>query len=438
VEVYLGNSLVLLIGANPLPNYVVADYLLSEQNPEFHEIWLVHSERRHKQAGTKEVADRLREVLHEKYNGVSLNYCSLCDVGNANQIIRDIEDKLLKSISLGICHFNYTGGTKAMSVHIYRAIEKSDRFKAKIFSYLDARHFVLKDDEKGTITEDLRTRISVSLNDLISLHGYKNTKQKSYLWIDSLKVINQMIYSSEISKFLSWEKEVIRKLYYDKGQFVESSNRIRERLENNKQLFDKHEFTNRILPFLREFPSEHSILDKTGTTLWIPGSDISNNEYTSRIKPAVHDFLDGKWLENYIFMILSERIDKEFPDWKIPIGCNWKFRKEPTGKGFELDVILVNGYQVCGISCTTDSTESICKEKGFEIMHRVNQIGGEEGLAVLVTCLSHNDPQEGDRVDRLEEDLHYETGGEVKLRVLGIEDLQEEILWGKIRDHIWR
>jgi len=435
------SSLVLLIGTNPLPNYVVAEYLLSKQiDDPINEIWLVHSEKRGEQAGTKKTADRLKEVVSERYSGnISFNYCSLSAIGDAKAIEGDVKEKLLKYAEDGNVHLNYTGGTKAMSVHVYRTIEKSDKFKKKVFSYLDAREFCLKDDEEEIVSDDdLREEVFISLQDLAKLHGYEKKREgKSCYWLDTLEEFKKLIDQSQLSEFLEWKNGVIRKLYYEKGNFIESSNKIRERLNKEKNLFNNHLFKDTVLPLLQAFPKEHSILDETGEFLWIPDENTSK-KYQDRVKPAVTEFLDGKWLENYVLMILKGKIAEEFSGKDIPIESNWELRK-PGGKEFELDVIVMNGYQVCGISCTTDRKEDLCKLKGFEVWHRVNQIGGEEARAVLATCLTHNHIERGDQVEILEEDLRYETGSEgKKFIVLGIEDLKEEMLWKKIKKHIWR
>lgn len=428
-------SLVLPIGTNPLPNYVVAEYLLSKT--KINEIWLVHSEERDVQAGTKEIAERLKEVISARHSDISFKYCSLSNIGNAESIINDIEKNLLEYVTKGNIHFNYTGGTKPMSVHIYRVIEQSCKFQEKTFSYLDAREFVLKDDKDGIVSEDLRKEVSISLEELITLHGYEKMKEEgNYYWLGALEIFKKIIDGSKLSEFLDWKKEVIRKLYYKEGKFIESRQKIQESLDEEKNLFDNHPFKAKVLPLLQAFPEEHSILNKTGQSLWTPDNSTSN-KYKARVKPAI-EFLDGKWLENYVLMILKDKIAKEFSGKKVPIECNWKLMRQGGGKDFELDIILLNGYQVCGISCTTDTSEKLCKMKGFEVLHRVNQMGGEEAKAVLITCLTHNHCERGDQVKILEDDLRYETGSEKdKLIVLGIEDLKEERLWEKIKEHIW-
>ncbi len=433
-------SLVLLIGTNPLPNYVVAEHLLSKQiDDPINKIWLVHSEKGGVQADTKEIANRLKEVVSVKHSGILFEYCSLSNVGNARAIERDVKDKMLEYIEEGNIHLNYTGGTKAMSVHVYRAIEQSDKFQKKTFSYLDARGFVLKNDDKGIVSGDLREEVSISLEDLVKLHGYKKMKEEeNYYWLDALKIFQDIIARGELSEFREWKKKVIRGLYYEKDKFIESREKIQQRLNKEKNLFDDHSFKEKVLSLLQAIPEKHSILDETGQSLWIPDEKTRNIEYVTRVKPAVKEFLDGKWLENYVLMILKDKIKGEFSGKDIPIESNWKLIREGGGKDFELDLIVINGYQVCGISCTTDANENLCKEKGFEVLHRVNQIGGEEAKAVLITCLTYNDHDRGDQVETLKEDLKYTTGSEEdKLLVLGIEDLQEDKLWKKIRKHIW-
>ena len=58
--------LILLIGINPLPNFVVAEYFL-KQNPKIQKIWLVHSEQNKLQAGTDTQAKYLEDVLHTRW-----------------------------------------------------------------------------------------------------------------------------------------------------------------------------------------------------------------------------------------------------------------------------------------------------------------------------------------------------------------------------------
>ena len=66
-------DLILLIGTNPLPNYVVAKHFL-ENNPLLQRIWLVHSEETRYQAGTSFQAKNLEKVLEEQYKATKKDY----------------------------------------------------------------------------------------------------------------------------------------------------------------------------------------------------------------------------------------------------------------------------------------------------------------------------------------------------------------------------
>ena len=59
-------DLILLVGTNPLPNYVVAEYFLSQDN-RIRKIWLVCSEKTNYQAGTEELAVNLKALLDQKH-----------------------------------------------------------------------------------------------------------------------------------------------------------------------------------------------------------------------------------------------------------------------------------------------------------------------------------------------------------------------------------
>ncbi|RMD58070.1 MAG: hypothetical protein D6828_03055, partial [Nitrospirae bacterium] len=97
---------------------------------------------------------------------------------------------------------------------------------------------------------------------------------------------------------------------------------------------------------------------------------------------------------------------------------------------FEIDVILIKGYQLVGVSCTTDSTKGLCKSKGFEIFLRTRQIGGEEARAVLVTRLKSSVR------DELQDELEVDTGGKENILILGEEDLKGDILKTKFKEFI--
>lgn len=430
-------DLIILVGTNPLPNYVVVKYFLRE-NKQFQRTWLVHSEEvsRINQKGTKQLAENIRQIIRQETEKMDIKYVSLSDIADARSIESDIKRNLFDKLPSGAkLHLNYTGGTKAMAVHVYRTLENISEGKCT-FSYLNARNFRIHEDQGRFHTGDLRETISLSLENLIKLHGsIWDRTEEDKVWPNVDKACVHLIDNGYISDYLNWLDSFIEPLYYANGKKFSSLKQLREHIEVLKQdgSWDKFErifkeTPNWIMEILRSFPQEYSPLQLDGS-IWIPGEEDSKTVFKKRFETPVHNYLVGKWLEKYIADVIKKNADSEGLGWLI--DKNWFIKNQGYEKKFELDVICMNGYQVCGISCTVDRTEAICKSKGFEVLTRVEQIGGEEGKAVLITCLKK------DSVGTVQNDLEKIRGSwDNKLLVLGIEDLQEEILWKKIKEHI--
>jgi len=434
---------VLLVGTSPLPNYVVAKYFL-KNNQGLKKIWLVHSEKRADigQEGTKWFAENIKNVLTEEFNGkVEFNYISLRDVSSAKETQNNINEKLIGKLgSESNVRLDYTGGTKIMSVHIHRTL--SEKLKNAFFSYLDVRTLRLKDDERGNITEDLRNTIDISLDNLMKLHGYERDKQlpANYWdsWKETLKAFKQLIDRDRLQNYLDWKNDTLREIFYESDKFLEWS-KFKEVYEVrvSSQKFKNSLNDNDLRALLLTIPEENKFFNDEWEI------EVKNKKgYGKCCKETIKNFLDGKWLERYVYMILEQKIKEEFPGKNIPIETNWEIKKTEGKKTFELDIILINGYQVCGISCTTSNKEFLCKSKGFEVLHRANQIGGEEAKAILITCLPKERPGKGETAEIVEEmdnDLKTIAGSDdEKLLVLGIDDLKEDRLWKKIKRFVWK
>jgi hypothetical protein len=100
---------------------------------------------------------------------------------------------------------------------------------------------------------------------------------------------------------------------------------------------------------------------------------------------------------------------------------------------FELDIIMLNGYHLTGISCTVSDNVPFCKSRGFEIILRTRQIGGDEARAILITRLNRN------QTKILQEVLVYSTGGnQENILVLGVDDLrQDDIYLRKVEEFVF-
>ncbi|NUO83238.1 hypothetical protein HUU05_24460 [candidate division KSB1 bacterium] len=341
------DHLILLVGTNPLPNFVVADYFL-QNNSKLQTIWLLYSEENNFQASTNRQAKKLETLLRKRWQGkhVSLKFplekISLTDVSDAATILREIENKMLRGWQANQSfHLNYTGGTKAMATHVYRRLQELQKRGQHPFSYLDANNFRLVVDnygierfvgEDGIETDDLRQKVQVEFEDLIALHD-----------------------------------------------FVRKNHDSPANLEEAKQLFQ---------------------------------------QYIQPGKKA--DIKDGHWLETYLAQQIQEKLGSKLnnPDGVLQ---NWEIRKSTWRTYFELDIILLHGYHLTGLSSYKGSKKPEAKNKGFEIIQRCRQIGGDEARAIIVAGL------EKPHTDLLQEELEYETGCDRKnVLALGLADLRNE------------
>ncbi|KYC35608.1 hypothetical protein WA1_07240 [Scytonema hofmannii PCC 7110] len=126
---YKVDHLFLLIGENPLPNYVAAKMLLNEGGT----VYLVHS------TDTASKADCLsRSLKHLNIQFISLAKKEADSYFIWNKIKNKVEE-IVKTNPIHTFGLNYTGGTKAMSVHAYRGLLDAVGIHNPQFSYLDAR-----------------------------------------------------------------------------------------------------------------------------------------------------------------------------------------------------------------------------------------------------------------------------------------------------------
>ncbi len=426
--------LILLIGTNPLPNFVTVRYFL-QYNLNLRNIWLVHSEDNKYQSGTSFFAENLRILLKKSNDDLSCNFIPLINLASDQAIKRDLESHLLKKADKSNkFHLNYTGGTKTMAVHAYSFLKEN--FKDRIsFSYLDARSYRLIWDESDDCTDDLREKVKISLDDLLFLHGYKmeDKNKDGTKWDEAVSVFGKIISKNELKKYLLWCKSFLRKVYWDEdSSFIETVKKFKENIikkhihEKIKDFNDgKYEFLNILL---KSIPPEHSLVDDNNK-LWIPDDKVTNKVFYNRLKPSVKDFLDGKWLEHYVVGLLQG--DECLSRNKIYFLHSLEAYKAEQLKPLEIDIALIYGYQLIGISITTGDKEDECKLKAFEILHRVNQIGGEESKAMQICCL----PDEG--IDNFENDIRMVTGSsEEKFKATGIGTLKKENLLKEIRGFI--
>jgi len=165
--------LVLMVGTNPLPNYVVGSYL----KENYDKFVLIYSEKNENinQSSTADYADKLKEHLNLDNSNCD-TYCdtfSLSNVSNPSDIRDDlgiILEKFPKD-NINEVHLNYTGGTKTMAVHVYNFLKENFNGKFNA-SYLDARSHKLIYDNGERKSVNLKDKIKIDIDTLLSIHLY--------------------------------------------------------------------------------------------------------------------------------------------------------------------------------------------------------------------------------------------------------------------------
>jgi len=326
--------LILLIGTNPLPNFVVAEYYL-QNNPELKNIWLVHSEKTNSHEGTYTYAENLVNALKVRHpnNPVRFNFIPLSNISDANKISFDIRTLLIIPELKGnsSVHLNYTGGTKVMGTHVYLSLKQEDKRLSKSFSYLDARTFKIVDDEKGYIREDLRDTVSLTFSELIQVHGFERKNKDSNNDFEGvMREFRELIKRGKLKEVFHANGGYDRAIFESKNKKGKLAEKIEDIDPNIIANSTPNDVFQRILSAL---PDDYKIFKKG-----------SGKNFKRAIK-----FLDGGWFEEYIYKVLKENFNQP----NIEILKDWEIRKDGWTGNFQLDVILLRGYQLIGISCTT-------------------------------------------------------------------------------------
>ncbi len=384
---YQTDMLILLVGGNPLPNYVAAQLLA----PATARLLLVYSH------GTRSQCSNLKRALEKK--GYTFNHDDLIKVEESNpaDICSKVENKVkgtTKTIGL-----NYTGGTKAMSVHTYRALEKTEGPTVRYYSYLDARTLSMwfTNIEGSTWFEPVGTQVQVDLHELLSLHGLEKLEQEmsdKVIWSETTQVLVEFYSSSEHQKLRDWYK--VKNFNKESGPELNLSTdelpqTIREALQHDN-------------PSLT-FPASFNDLVVAG------GFQPEDKRTPAGV---CGKWFTSTWLEEYVLrQVQAIQAAQQINDVKISI-------KPALGDddSFEFDVAFMRGYQLFGLSCSAMFKKAELKEKLLEAAVRAAQLGGGETCFALVCCA------EGDTLQQLKSQLKSLPNlDERRIKVFGQADL---------------
>jgi hypothetical protein len=378
-EMPADRKLVLLVGSNPLPNYLAA----CAQRPG--RVALVYTEE------TKDAKDRLRRELARalKLSEDDFDEPFVEDATCATTVQRAL-DSLVSSDEDRDVLLNYTGGTKVMAAHARLAFSGSGG-RAEHASYLD----------EGDINRQARLRfddgnskplseIPLTLATVLALHGIthkpREARTPAPTTDDARDILCKVLADPPLAAALYGERE-----------------RLQE-LGNPNKATSK--------PFRA---------DRFGLTLSLP--EFPTSEQLSQIKNADekkswfrqwYAFFGGEWLEEWLGAPI--RALDLAPAHEITVGVN-AHRGEKQAQ-LEVDVAVVRGHRSYFVSCTTDASKHICKSKLFEVAVRSRQLGGDLARAALV-CLTDDRT-----VSALQDDVNDVWGASNTTKVFGISDVR--------------
>jgi len=401
---YQVNHLFLLMGENPLPNAVAALTLLQPGGTPY----LVHT--RHTQTQAERLADVLQDIP-------TLKPAQLINLGT-NQaepfVIRQRMQAIARSLS-GRIGMNYTGGTKAMSVHAYRSLEQVHPHA--IFSYLDSNTLEMVIDNDQSSSARFKVAPELSLDQLFRLHGL--------IWRSDSPPLTQPILSTAATRLAKFH------------QFLTLSKAWRSWCNAELRKFGKNEYGHwRMEAELAQFPP------LTLVNLPDPLKDVLQNHFgatgsTLSLQVAqkqgfghftqLCEWLDGTWLEHYVL----DQVQQVAPACGIHDSrLSFRIRdlNQPNHRWdkFEFDVAFMHHYQLFALSCTTTDRRGLCKQKLIEANLRARQLGGAEARVGLVCSY--------DKPDSLRSELEVATRNR-KIAVFGRSDLpslgQKIVNWVK-------
>ncbi|NJR18401.1 MAG: DUF1887 family protein [Calothrix sp. CSU_2_0] len=390
---YKVDHLFLLIGENPLPNYVAANLLLKEGGTAY----LVHT------TDTEKSAKRLKTELNG-FKDVEMR-----SLGNYESDAFHIQKKIreeLEKIKSGKIGLNYTGGTKAMAVHGYKAAFENR--PDAIFSYLDPRRLELcidREDRERDRPKIQPSTLQVKLVKIFQLHGLELKK-------DPVKIPQLPALASSFASI--FEDESKSKKWFDwfYNIFCEEARKKKKNGSwgdwKSKTNLEKVVIVlNDLLPdFITSFKNENFLKDENKLVLLAAKTTDAFSEVESFCK-----WLDGLWLEHYVLEQVQNIASSCFIG---DYGLNFEIPLIGTKDGFEFDVAFTRGYQLFALSCTTTSDRKLCKSKLFEAYLRARRMGGDEARVALICCSNEPDTLKAEIADSTNDD---------KIQVFGREHL---------------
>ncbi len=399
------DNLFLLVGGNPLPNYIAAHILLRPKG----RLHLVYSK------DVKEIANKLagyfpsRHLLHE-----------LQDPADGAEILKVLSEALQKHCQSDTVGLHYTGGTKAMSVHAHQIIRK--QCNDAILTYLDARTLSLRrDDQMQPIYVQYQVKPMVA--DLFNLHDITLQKElpnetpqpifpqleKALAEVHSTKdgIVAydrwcRRYLRIQPKKYETENRQTIDKLIALSTQNTDSDFYKLALMELRASEVCRNEKVNKASHFLENpipLPDQQCLSKVTAAmqttfgiddTVFDPQTVVDSLKLQSEIQKINHliDYLDGTWMEQWV---LAAFIANQATHCLHSLTVSLESHQKQARLKFEFDVAAMQGYQLYAVSCTRSEDHHLCKSKLFEAFTRATQMGGDEARVGLVCAVADSD-----------------------------------------------
>ncbi|MCL1473242.1 Card1-like endonuclease domain-containing protein [Argonema antarcticum] len=382
------DHLFLLIGENPLPNYVAARTLLQVGG----KVYLVDTTGTNPtEPGKEGPSQRLREILGlSEQDRVPLedNESDAYEIKKTiTAKVKEIQEKDKQDYPGETKRFglNYTGGTKAMAVHVYQALLELKLSPEPVFSYLDPRSLKMRIDHQNTQLDVLEDKVKIwldiSFEKLFDLHNLRWNPDDEPIKIPCLTeaakdlvdlYINQR--NSVAEGYRKWREDILAK---------------EAKYQNRHWLYENQ---------LKSVSLDLSNLPSPIQQVLKKGLNLSSNQLDLKVAKSYGfnkisqfcEWLNCGWIEHYVLWQVQQIRNIEINESAMSFHIEDSDNPNANWDKFEFDVAFRRGYQLFALSCTTAIYDDTCKEKLFEAYIRARQLGGAEARVALV-C-PHNDP----------------------------------------------
>ena len=345
------DDLVLLVGRNPIPNFVAASVL----HPKT--IYMVFTE------DTKAVKDRLVETLqtHVSWdlkvpNFIDHELVNECSVNEVKRIVKEF-------IPAG-SGLHYTGGMKTMAAHVYYFWRQSGG-DPRFASYLDESSGTIWFDDG--LSEGIDGAAPLSLKALSDLHGLSKLNARSLPEENSLKGCPSAGDAVTITREAAKNPERISDLTKTLGNYIDWACTVFSRLSYSSDF------------------SPPGAKNQTAKSKWIAF------------------FEHNQWLEVFTAHCVAEA-GKQIEEEGFEHGeTHWDVRaKTVADRDFQVDVVHCRGHRLYALSCTTAKPSKnldTVKNKLFEVSLRSRQLGGDFARSAVVSFL------DGSQLSQLQNDV---------------------------------